>query len=282
MNVADPAVYILNGTLPVEAVLHKRVLTLFENICRLPQTSIERQLADRQLSVKSYGSHSWFIAVKEIFTKYNLQDPKRSLEDPPSKHKGKRIVNTQVNVYWEDRIKAGAVLYSSLRFLNVNNFKSGMRHPLITSMGNIREVPCIRTKLKLVTNTYIFQVNRASFNQNQVNPTCLLCHQGDETVEHFLLKCPALAGVRNPIMDSIISICDGVYPFTSDSHSRLQLILDCSALTNNMNNPKSEQLQSIEFHSRRLCHALHCERYKLLALVPRRRRTRTVKKRVLG
>ena len=86
VNVADSAVYILTGTLPVEAVLHKRVLTLFGNICRLPQTSIGRQLADRQLSVKSYGSHSWFIAVKEIFNRYNLQDPKRLLVDTSSKH----------------------------------------------------------------------------------------------------------------------------------------------------------------------------------------------------
>ena len=173
--------------------------------------------------MNSYGSHSWFIAVKEIFIKYNLQDPKRLPEDPLSKHKWKRIVNTQVNAYWEQRIKASAVLYSSLRFLNVNNFKSGTRHSLITSMGNMREVQRIRAKLKLVTSTYTLQVNHAPFNQNQVNPTCVLCHQGDETEEHVLFKCPALADVRNPIIDSIVSICDGVYPLGSDSHSRLQL-----------------------------------------------------------
>ena len=44
VNVADPAVYILTGTLLVEAVLHKRVLTLFRNICRPPQISIVHQL----------------------------------------------------------------------------------------------------------------------------------------------------------------------------------------------------------------------------------------------
>ena len=48
VNVADPAVYILTGILPDEALLHKRVLTLFGNIFRLPQTSIEHQLAKRQ------------------------------------------------------------------------------------------------------------------------------------------------------------------------------------------------------------------------------------------
>ena len=34
---ADPAVYVLSGTLPIEAVIHKRVLTFFGNICRLPK-----------------------------------------------------------------------------------------------------------------------------------------------------------------------------------------------------------------------------------------------------
>ena len=119
-------------------------------------------------------------------------------------------------------MKASVVLYPSLRFPNVNNFKSAARHPQITSLGNVREVPRIRTKLKLVTSTYILQVNRASFNQNQVNPTSLLCHQGDESLEHFLLKCSALAGVRNPIIYSIysiVSICAGVYPLVSVSDS---------------------------------------------------------------
>ena len=49
---ADPAVYILTGALPLEGVTHKRALTLFDNMCRLVEGTIEKQLARRQLTVK--------------------------------------------------------------------------------------------------------------------------------------------------------------------------------------------------------------------------------------
>ena len=55
---ADPESYILSGTLPAEEVTHQKALSLFGNIARLPDTSVERQLALRQLSVKSMSSSS--------------------------------------------------------------------------------------------------------------------------------------------------------------------------------------------------------------------------------
>ena len=272
VNTADPVVYVLSGTIPVEAIIHKRALTFFGNICRLPETTIEHRLAVRQLSVKSFTSHSWFIAVKEIFIKYNLPDPYDLLRDPPTKFHWRRIVNKHVNSHWESSIKENAVLYSSLRFLNVSGFACGKRHPLLRTLGNIREVPRISTKLKLVTGTYILQTNRATFNQNCVDPVCLLCHQENETIEHFLLRCPALASLRNPVIDTIVSVGAGVYSPTNSPISFLQLVLDHSAPTDNLKASDNEQLQSIEFHCRRLCHILHCERIKLLSLVPRRQR----------
>ena len=83
VTTADLAVYIISGTLLIEAIVQKRVLTFYGNICRLPKTSVEHQLAVRQLSVKPYDSHSWFIAVKEIFMKYDLPDPYEMLNSPP-------------------------------------------------------------------------------------------------------------------------------------------------------------------------------------------------------
>lgn len=182
-------------------------------------------------------------------------------------------MNEYVNTHWEKQVRESAVLYSSLRFLNVSEFSCGKRHPLLRSLGNIREVPRISIKLKLVTGTYIFQTNRATFNQNQVNPVCLLCHQENETTEHFLLHCPALASLRNPLIDTILSVCTGVYSPTNSPVSLLQLVLDHSVLTSSSTNASNkEQWHSIEFHCRRLCHILHCERYKLLSLVPKRQR----------
>ena len=40
-NVADPAVYIIWGALPTEAMIHKRILLLFGNITRLTENAIE-------------------------------------------------------------------------------------------------------------------------------------------------------------------------------------------------------------------------------------------------
>ena len=60
---------------------------------------------------------------------------------------------------------------------------------------------------------YILQTNWTTFNQNQVNPVCMLCQE--ETVSHFLLHCPALDSIRNPIIDNILSVCGGEYSPTN-------------------------------------------------------------------
>ena len=63
---ADPAVYILTGTIPLEGVIHNRALSLFGNVCRLDDTSTEMRLVERQSTVKDDSSHSWYIAVTNI------------------------------------------------------------------------------------------------------------------------------------------------------------------------------------------------------------------------
>ena len=61
----------------------------------------------------------------------------------------------------------------------------------------------------VVTGTYILQVYRSAFNQNEIDPTCIMCMEEPETVDHFLVKCSALAGVKQPIMDSIVRCAGG-------------------------------------------------------------------------
>ena len=63
----DPAIYLLSGTLPIEAVIYHRVMTFFGNISLLSDSSIEKRLSERQLAVKSLVSHSWFVAVKKSY-----------------------------------------------------------------------------------------------------------------------------------------------------------------------------------------------------------------------
>ena len=79
---------------------------------------------------------------------------------------------------------------------------------------------------------------------------------------HFLLHSPALACLRNPIIDTIVSVGAGVRSPTYSPISFLQLVLDHSALTCDIKANDNDHLQSIKFHCRRLCHILHCERSK--------------------
>ena len=90
---ADPAVHLLSGLLPAEALIHKRTFTLFGNITRLADTSIENQVAKRKLEVKTFKSHSWFVAVKNILIKYGVPSAESLLETPPGKLKWKKLYN---------------------------------------------------------------------------------------------------------------------------------------------------------------------------------------------
>ena len=55
----------------------------------------------------------------------------------------------------------------------------------------------------------------------------------------------------------------------------VKLVIDCSSVL--AVHPKVAQLQEIQFHSTRLCYALHSLRFKKLGLVPKRKRRRQAK-----
>ena len=96
VTTADPAVYILSGSLPVEAMIHQRVLNFFGNICRLAQSSVEKQLAVRQLAVKKLDSNSWFVAVRKLYIMYGLPDCEHLLDDPQTKATWKKTVQKAI------------------------------------------------------------------------------------------------------------------------------------------------------------------------------------------
>lgn len=180
-------------------------------------------------------------------------------------------MNRQVNTFWADRIRSRATLYSSLQYLAAGDYYPGKTHWVLQHTGITRDIPCVGIKLKLLTGTYILQSNRAAFNQNQVDPTCLMCQQEPETVDHFLVGCSALEDKRCMIMDSIIrSLADFTeLPMTADQ--LVQIILDCSKVIDRSSRKRIEQpVRDFEKLTRRLCYTLHTERYKRLNLLPRR------------
>ena len=124
-----------------------------------------------------------------------------------------------------------------------------------------RDGPCIGTKLKLLTGSYILQVNRAAFNQNQVDHTCMFCQKGPETVAHFLVECSALEK-RRPIMDSIFSSVYELFESSLASVELMQILLDCSKLVDCQNGQSVlHTMKNLEKLSKRLCYTLQTEVY---------------------
>jgi hypothetical protein len=72
MSCPDPAVYILTGILPIEAQIHIKTLTFFNNVCHQGEKNTEKKLARRQLTMKEESSNSWFICVNKILRKCDL------------------------------------------------------------------------------------------------------------------------------------------------------------------------------------------------------------------
>ena len=106
---------------------------------------------------------------------------------------------------------------------------------------------------------------------------CLLCRAEDETTEHFLA---ALETVRQPALSGIIEIYGQLFGESVHSDILVQLILDGGSVLNGTDVEYGDVRQRIERQTRRLCQSLHIERYKRLAIKPKRVRNKCKGKKV--
>jgi hypothetical protein len=211
-NTADPAVYILAGVIPIESRIHKLALGMYANICRT-SNSIEREIAERQLGMKAINDNSWFSKLKQILAIYELPSSHNILDLPPTKNAWKKMVNKAVNEYWIDHIKKMSTYFKSLDYLNASNYSNGKAHAALASVQtSARDIARLPVKLRLMTGTYYLQSNKAAFNQNRIDPTCLVCQMESETLEHFLLDCNVLAETREPYISELNVLIKECHP----------------------------------------------------------------------
>ena len=109
----------------------------------------------RQLAVKSNNSNSWFVVIKQILLKYNLNDPIYLLDHPVERQEWKREINKQLNTVWKEQIIHSLNLYQNLQYLSFDKYIPGKIHPILkVNCYPSRDVHRIPTKLKLITGTY--------------------------------------------------------------------------------------------------------------------------------
>jgi hypothetical protein len=121
-----------------------------------------------------------------------------------TKNAWKKMVNKAVDEYWIEPIKKMSTYFKSLGYLNASNYSNGKAHAALASVQtSARDNARLPVKLRLLTGTYYLQSNKAAFNQNRIDPTCLVCHMEPETLEHFLLDCKVLAETREPYISEL-------------------------------------------------------------------------------
>lgn len=123
---------------------------------------------------------------------------------------------------------------------------------------------------KLLCGSYLLQVNRAKFNQYEIDSTCIMCKKGIEDRCHFLLHCTALSSakealltkIKRLLLDEIRSVC------TQNDSLLTRIILNCPTTHTRLNVTYALEYKMIECVSRELWFALHNSRARLMSYRP--------------
>ena len=96
-------VHFLSGTLPTEAVIHLRMLSLFGMVARLPNDPLNIH-ARNVLTTRKSSSKSWFQQLRDICLMYWIPHPLTFLDNPPDKERFKKLIKSRIIVIFQTTI----------------------------------------------------------------------------------------------------------------------------------------------------------------------------------
>jgi hypothetical protein len=262
-STAKPAVYLLMGCIPITGLLHIKVLTFFINILLQPN-SILATIMKRQIAVKNLNSHSWTSHVRLLLNKYDLPSAHSLVQYTPRKAYWSRLVKTAVQETWLKQLKSQASRKSTLQLLNLEVCSFGMVHPVWNHSADPLQGHMASTKAKLMVQRYPLTTSHCAGKHR--SETCPLCREKSETLQHFLLECPALVTTRQPFLQKfLLNLQQAGLPPPANNQTLLQLLLDC---TKELHYGNDDLVKSLETASRKLCFALHDDRSVILGQGP--------------
>ena len=255
--------------LPVQAEIHRRVLSFFRNLIN-DNNSLEWEICLRQVALKLK-----LVYVQSILDKYNLPSASELLLDTPSCNAWKASVSLAMMSFWENQYVSDAMDKSSLQYVSDSSLDP--REPAVvwsSSSDSLHETKKATIKVRFMTDTYKLQSHEAQYtlrNQHPMDPTCLLCGSGPETTLHCLMYCPQFLAIRDTYilkLKSVLLSCVIDPEPLCDASTLLQITLDCKhntlpvCVTHNM-----KLVLQIEEISRAFIYKIHIRRGILLAEV---------------
>ena len=265
---SNTAALSLLGIPPVSAIIHKNLLNLVFKITTRAST-LEHEVAVRQLAVKDFESDSLFSKARRLLQYYNLPTMYTLMEQPPTIGEWKRMLKSAVEKevlrMWRDDISSK----SSLKYLDPDLIKIGEPHHVYATVRpNTHDIQRAEIKARLLTGTYTLQANRARFNQNEVDGTCRLCSKDIETREHFIATCEALEHLRKDYNIKVAMLLkiqpQLITQLDRDHYTQMTLDPLHPSLPLELR-PTDEALPQMELRSRELIFSLHKTRTHILA-----------------
>ena len=267
-------IYFIAGTLPGQAILHLRQLSLFSMICHLPDDPLHKR-AKFALSTCDKGSKSWFSQVRGLCLQYGLPHPLHLLHEPLSKSKFRKLVRSRVVDYWESKLRAEVLSLDSLKYFKPEFHSLLYPHPILWTAGaNPYEVSKALIQCKMLSGRYRSEVVARHWSNNP-NGFCLAptCAQVPESLEHILLYCPSYQSSRSKLVKlwqatripAITNVISSVLAQSGDT--LVQFLLDPSThpLLIRMSQDYGQEPLKIVFHlTRTWCFTIHKYRAKLL------------------
>lgn len=260
-NTATEAIYIMLGTLPIEAEIHIRALTLFGAVCRSRNTTLV-DLANRQLGLG--GKHSWFTYIQKLCCQYQI-NIEGATNAPWRKNHWKEYVTDTVKHFWMKELMLNKSGKSSLQYLEIDLRQPFKPHAIWRSCtGNPRHVTAAMIRAKMITNTYLTQERKTKLGRIGESAMCILCGEENETLQHLLISCSSLNPGRTNKLDMLKR---KGFNITEQQENPVKALLNGPAQGSSNDGDKWAEIQ---LNITMLCQQLTNTRNKLLELKNRK------------
>ena len=133
-NTPQSVCYFLSGSLPAEAILHLRQLSILSMIMSA-KDSILNKHGLNALNSKS-SSRSWFHQVRDICLQYQLPHPMTLLHSSIPKESFRVLARKHVLNYWKLKLRSEAAQLPSLRYFKPEFMSLTKPHPIFLSAGS--------------------------------------------------------------------------------------------------------------------------------------------------
>jgi hypothetical protein len=216
------------------------------------------------------NTKSFFCNIRKMLEIYELPKIHELQSNLPPKPKWKNLVNSTIKKYWTEKLKEETSGKTTLKFMSCDHLAIGDSHPVWKLPPRSR--PKVRkgiVKSRIITGTYILQIDRHKFSQYNIDPNCPLCKTEEENLIRFLPKCPLLRPILAPLFEALkgeVISCTNENTWQNifnNSLSIVRLIVDCRNFANIFNEDKNV-MHRIEELSRNLCYALHVKRLQIM------------------